>query len=156
MCSIAASFFTAERGTMYREIIDLKNRSRNYRVQKEKLNSYRENCPYLSDPRYLMREGTNPDANAKTKMEYDFVHFEIALLTENIESVDRDFKLIEKISGINAAEAIKKNFIEGESWEHIAEQANVSRRTMSRMQSKWYSDYHVAHSSDSNDQTMCS
>ena len=103
-----------------------------------------------------MRVGANDEANAKTKMEYDFVHFEIALLTENIESVDRDFKLIEEISGANAAEAIRKNFIDGESWEHIAEQANVSRRTMSRMQSKWYSDYHVAHSSESNDQTMCS
>lgn len=106
---------------MYKEIIDLKNRSRNYRVQKEKLSNYRENSPYLSDPRYLMRTGTNLETNAKAKMEYDFIHFEIALLTENIESVERDFKLIERISGTTAAEAIKKNFIDGESWEHIAE-----------------------------------
>ena len=135
---------------MYKEIIDLKNRSRNYRVQKEKLSNYRENSPYLSDPRYLMRTGTNLETNAKAKMEYDFIHFEIALLTENNESVERDFKLIEKISGTTAAEAIKKNFIDGESWEHIAEQTNVSRRTMSRMQNKWYSDYHDAYENTRN------
>ena len=137
--------FPTEGRTMYKEIIDLKNRSRNYRVQKEKLSNYRENSPYLSDPRYLMRTGADPEANAKTRMEYDFIHFEIALLTENVESVERDFKLIEKISGVSAADAIKRNFIDGESWEHIAEQTNVSRRTMSRMQDKWYSDYHEAH-----------
>lgn len=130
---------------MYKEIIDLKNRSRNYRVQKEKLKRYRENSPYLSDPRYLMRTGADPETNAKTRMEYDFIHFEIALLTENVESVERDFKLIEKISGVSAADAIKRNFIDGERWEHIAEQTNVSRRTMSRMQNKWYSDYHDAY-----------
>jgi hypothetical protein len=135
----------AEGRTMYKEIIDLKNRSRNYRVQKEKLTNYRENSPYLSDPRYLMRTGADPEANAKTRMEYDFIHFEIALLTENVESVERDFKLIENISGVNAADAIKRNFIDGESWEHIAEQTSVSRRTMSRMQDKWYSDYHAAY-----------
>ena len=137
--------FPAEGRTMYKEIIDLKNRSRNYRVQKEKLSNYRENSPYLSDPRYLMRTGADPEANAKTRMEYDFIRFEITLLTENIESVERDFKLIEKISGVSAADAIKRNFIDGESWEHIAEQTNVSRRTMSRMQNKWYSDYHDAY-----------
>ena len=83
-------------------------------------------------------------------MEYDFIHFEIALLNENIESVERDFKLIEKISGVSAADAIKRNFIDGESWEHIAEQTNVSRRTMSRMQNKWYSDYHDAYENEDN------
>jgi hypothetical protein len=135
---------------MHKEIIDLKNRSRNYRVQKEKLRRYRENTPYLSDPRYLMRTGADLEANAKSRMEYDFIHFEIALLTENIESVERDFKLIEKISGVSATDAIKRNFIDGESWEHIAEQTNVSRRTMSRMQDKWYSDYHNAYKNADN------
>ncbi len=129
---------------MHSEVIDLRNRSRKYKAQKEKLISYRENHPYLFDPRCLVQMGVNLDSYAKTKMEYDFVHFEIALLSENIRSVEHDFEVIEKVCGTRAAETIRKNFIEGETWDEIAEKTNVSRRTMSRLQNMWYSKYHDA------------
>ena len=129
---------------MHNEVIDLRNRSRKYKAQKEKLINYKENRPYLFDPRCLVQMGVNLDAYAKTKMEYDFVHFEIALLSENIRSVERDFELLEKACGPYAAEMIRRNFIDGENWEEIAEDSNISRRTLSRMQNIWYTKFHDA------------
>ena len=86
------------------------------------------------------------NTNAKLCMNVDFMRFEIQLLEECTESVDRDFQLIRELCGEEAEEIIRRNFVNGEDWDSIALDKGISRRTLSRLQNEWYESFVAAKS----------
>ena len=126
---------------MEKEIKDFKALCKHFNIQKEIKENFYENHKYLFDSNCLKSDDQSPEAFQKTIIKKEMVEYEAYLISENINTVLREFETIEKLCGLDAYLALWKLWVEGEAKEDIANEFDLTTRTLERRIQKWGNKY---------------